>query len=268
VLKAGQKLRALREDLGLTIRDVETASARIADRHGNEDFAISLSRLSDIETKGMLPSIYRFYSLAVIYRLDLRELLSWYGVNANEVAADLALVAPPRSHKVEALGSTLAVRMPVKLDPAFDSRRTSNLGRMIERWGVVPLAFLAQFANTKYTYGYIGSEDFTMYPLLLPGSFVQIDESKNQVGSGMWRAEYERPIYFVETREGYRCCWCTRKGEQIVLQPHPLSPVAVRILRHPQDAEVIGQVVGVAMRLGEWQAAPNGSGSKELPARN
>lgn len=268
MLKAGQKLRTVREQLGLTIRDVEAASARIADHHGNEDFALSLSRLSDIETKGVVPNIYRLYSLAVIYRLELRELLDWYGVCVDDTAADLARVAPPRSHKVEALGDLLTVRMPVKLDPGFDPRRTSNLGRMIERWGVVPLAFLTQFASTKYTYAYLGSEDFTMYPLLLPGSFLQIDESKNQVSNGMWRSEYERPVYFVETREGYRCCWCTLKGEQIVLQPHPLSPVAVRILRHPRDAEVIGQVVGVAMRLGDWQAASNGSGSKGLPAPN
>jgi hypothetical protein len=44
-----------------------------------------------------------------------------------------------------------------------------------------------------------------------------------------------------------------RRGE-IILQSHPLSPVPARILKHPQDAEVVGQVVGVAMRLGEWYA--------------
>ena len=38
------------------MRDVEAASGRIAARHGNEDFAISPSRLSDIETKGILPN--------------------------------------------------------------------------------------------------------------------------------------------------------------------------------------------------------------------
>ena len=65
-LTAGQRLRALREQLGLTIRDVEAASVRIASKHSNEDFALSLSRLSDIETKGILPSLYRLYSLAVV----------------------------------------------------------------------------------------------------------------------------------------------------------------------------------------------------------
>jgi len=246
----------LREELGFTIRDVEAASGRIAAKHGNEDFAISPSRLSDIETKGILPNVYRLYSLSVTYRRDLREILSWYGIDVNETAADLGLVEPRRSHVSEALESTLAVNVPVRLDPGFDSRRTMNLGRMIERWGLVPLAYLAQFSNTKYTYGYIGSEDFTMYPILLPGSFLQIDEAQNAVAESNWRSEYERPIYFVETRDGHTACWCALKGDQIILQPHPLSPVPVRMLKHPQEAEVVGQVVGMAMRLGEWRPAP------------
>ncbi|MGO9689439.1 MAG: hypothetical protein ACLP2X_12975, partial [Syntrophobacteraceae bacterium] len=96
----------------------------------------------------------------------------------------------------------------------------------------------------------IGNEDFTMYPILPPGSFVQVDESRRRVVERQWRSEYERPIYFVETRDGFTCCWCSFRLNSLVLQPHPLSPVQVRVLKHPQEAEVIGQVVGVAMRIG------------------
>ncbi|HEU5453520.1 MAG TPA: helix-turn-helix transcriptional regulator [Terriglobales bacterium] len=263
MLNSGQRLRALREQLGLTIRDVETASTRIAERHGNQEFAVALSRLSDIETKGIVPSIYRLYSLAIIYRRDFRELLSWYGVDLDLAGSDAALAEPPRSHATGDMElAQNSVRMPVRLDPSFDLTRTSNLSRMVERWASVPLAYLAQFENSEYTYGYIGAEDFTMYPLLMPGSFLQVDESRNKVVEGMWRTEYERPIYFVETREGHTCCWCSVKRDSIVLQPHPLSPVAVRIMRHPQDAEVIGQVVGVAMRLGDWRPLPSSPASK------
>ena len=116
--------------------------------------------------------------------------------------------------------------------------------------------------------GYIGAEDFTMYPILPPGSFVQVDESKNKAREGAWRTEFERPIYFVETREGFVCSWCQVRRENIVLQPHPLSPVPVRILRHPQEAEIIGQVVGVAMRLGDWHvpgSPPEPTVRAELP---
>ena len=254
MLPAGKSLRTLREKLGLTMRDIEMSSARMAEKYRNEEFSIPPSRLSDIETKGVLPSIFRIYALAVIYRRDMRELLAWYGVDMNNMAADLGVISPPRSHLSEALSGLASVQVPIRMDPAFDQQRTSNLGRMVEQWGLVPLSYLAQFAHTEFTYGYIGHEDFTMYPILPPGSFIQVDESKNKVAEGLWRSEYERPIYFVETRDGYTCCWCSMRKDEIILQPHPLAPVAVRILRHPQEAEVLGQVVGVAMKLTGWHA--------------
>jgi transcriptional regulator with XRE-family HTH domain len=268
MLSAGQNLRGLREQLGLTMRDVENASIRIGNKYRNEEFVITPSRLSDIETKGIVPSIYRLYSLAVIYRRDPREILTWYGIDLNQTAADLSLSIPPKSHVASAPQSAVEVQIPVRVDPSFDARRTANLGRVVEQWGLVPLAYLAQFVNQGFTYGYIGSEDFSMYPILPPGSFIQVDESRNRVVEGNWRSEYERPIYFVETRDGHTCCWCALKRENLILQPHPLSPVSVRILRHPQEAEVIGQVVGVAMKLGEWLAVESLSTPKVQQALN
>ncbi|MGO9086758.1 MAG: helix-turn-helix domain-containing protein [Candidatus Sulfotelmatobacter sp.] len=268
MLPPGKSLRALREKLGLTMRDVENSSARLAEKYRNEEFYIPPSRLSDIETKGILPNIHRLYALSVIYRRDPRELLNWYGVDLNNMAADLGLVSPPKSHVSDALAGLSSVQVPLRMDPAFDDRRTTDLGRMVEQWGLVPFAYLAQFANSDFTYGYIGTQDFTMFPILCPGSFVQVDEAKNTVVEGAWRSEYERPIYFVETRDGHTCCWCSMSREDIILQPHPLSPVPVRVLRHSQDAEVVGQVVGVAMKLTEWRALDSSPGSKAPPALN
>jgi transcriptional regulator with XRE-family HTH domain len=253
ILAAGLNLRGLRERLGLTMREVESASARIAERHGNEEFGVSPSRLSDIETKGLVPSIFRLYSLAIVYRSDLRELLAWYGIDLSLSAADLQLNLPPKSHIEETLQGTAKVAIPTRLDPSFDPRRSANLSRMVEQWGSVPLGYLANLSQDKYMYGYVGSEDFTMYPLLPPGTFLQVDEARNKIEQALWRSELERPIYFVETRDGYTCCWCSLKGNDIVLHSHPLSPVPVRVLRHPREAEVIGQVVGIALKLGEWR---------------
>lgn len=237
------------------MRDVEHATVKIAERHGNTEFLIPPSRLSDIETKSITPSIYRFYSLAVVYHQDIRDLLGVFGVDLNEMAADIDPSISTQSHLLNSLASISAVNMPVRLNSEFDARRTSNFSPMVERWGAVPLSYLAQLANNQFCYAYIGTQDFTMYPILLPGTFVQIDESKNQVATGPWRSEYERPIYFVETREGYICCWCAMHREGILLQPHPLSKVSARLLKFPQAAEVIGQVVGIAMRLEERHSA-------------
>jgi len=251
-LNGGQRLRALRETLGYRMRDVELASNQIAQRFESDEFAIPPSRLSDIETKGIIPSIFRLYSFAAIYRREYRELLSFYGLELDGISADISFGHPQKSHVSEASSNVRQMRMPTKLDPGFSLQKTTDLGRVIEQWGIVPMSYLALFADDRYTYGYIGSEDFTMYPILPPGSFVQVDEAKNKVGEGSWRSEYERPIYFVEKRDGFTCCWCSMKRDSIVLQSHPLSPVSVRVLKYPQEAEILGQVVGVAMRLGDW----------------
>jgi transcriptional regulator with XRE-family HTH domain len=268
MIPGGHNLRLLREKLGLTMRDIETASDRIALQRKNEEYLIPISRLSDFETKGVIPSIYRLYSLAVIYRRDFRELLSWYGVDLNISIADLEVATPPRSHLSQALVNAQSVQIPVRLDPGFDVRKTMNFGRMVEQWGTVPLMYLEQFSKINYTYGYVGSEDLTMYPILPPGSFIQVDEARSKVVEGGWRSEYERPIYFVETREGYICCWCTVGREETILQSHPLSPVPPRVVRNSQT-EIVGQVVGVAMRLGEWRSvADSAPALKEHEALN
>jgi len=248
----GGRLRNAREKLGLTMRDVETATVRIARQYEDEEYIIAPSRLSDIETKGVLPSIFRLYSFSVVYGIDIRDILNWYGIDVNNAGCDNSAAPHLRSHTVAASQSATAVKMPPQLEPLFDSQRIPNLERSVERWGLVPLSYLSHLADTKYTYGYIGEQDFTMYPLLPPGTFVQVDESRNKVAEGRWKSEHERPVYFVETRDGFTCCWCALNKDKIVLQSHPLSPVPPRMLRHPQEAEVLGQVVGVAMKLGEF----------------
>ena len=77
---AGARLRNRRQQLGLSIRDVHLSSTQIASELGNGHFVISVSRLSEIETRGAVPGIYRLHSLAAIYKVPLQELLSWYGV--------------------------------------------------------------------------------------------------------------------------------------------------------------------------------------------
>jgi transcriptional regulator with XRE-family HTH domain len=94
MLASGVNLRTLRERLGLTMRDVEIASTRIAERRRSDEFVVNPSRLSDIENKGLVPSIYRLYSLAVIYRRDLGEILSYYGLDLKAMGVTVTGFSP------------------------------------------------------------------------------------------------------------------------------------------------------------------------------
>ena len=98
MVTAGSTLRQMREKLGLTMRDVETASERLARKRGNVGYFVPISRLSDVETKGITPSIYRLYTLAIIYHNDFRYLLRLYGVEMELEVSDLEITSPPKSH--------------------------------------------------------------------------------------------------------------------------------------------------------------------------
>jgi len=91
--------------------------------------------------------------------------------------------------------------------------------------------------------------DYSLFPVILPGSFLQIDPTETKIKTGVWRQELERPIYFIELRDGYACGWCELKDGQLILVPHITSPQPIRRFSHLDEAEIIGRVTGVAMRI-------------------
>jgi hypothetical protein len=193
--------------------------------------------------------LHRLYSLCAIYRLDLGEVLGWYGVDLAQILQDGSYAKPPKTHPIGATGSRRgSVALPLKLEPGVDFRRTTYLSRVIQQWGRLPLSLLDNLDIEECRYGVIGSDDFRMFPLLRPGTLVQIDENQREIQTAGWMNEFDRPIYFFELREGYACCWCSLANEHLILQPHSQSPCEPIVLKL-QDADVVGRVIGVAMQL-------------------
>ena len=247
---AGQKLRRVRERLNLRVRDVEQASLKIAEKYQNDEFAVLINRVSEIENRGLVPTLYKLYSLCAIYRLDLQQVLEWYGITLAALPADSAFAEVPRTHPVGFQANVEGeVLLPLSLDPGIDIHRTTYLSRMIQRWGKLPLMFLDGLDLKDHRYAFIGTEDWFMFPLLQPGSFVVIDETRRKVVNSGWTNEFDRPIYFLESRQGYACAWCSLNEDQLILQPHPASMCSPEVHAYPADIDVVGQVMGVAMRL-------------------
>ncbi len=91
----GHGLRQIREELSLTLKDVETRSREIAAARQNPEYLFTAGRLSQVENSFSLPSLYKLASLSQIYRISYRELLRLYGVDAVDGhAAVQALGAP------------------------------------------------------------------------------------------------------------------------------------------------------------------------------
>ena len=111
-MDAGLRLKRIRENLGLRYRQVEQASNLIAARRGSAEFVVGLSRLADIENKGVVPSLHRLYSLCAIYRLDMGEVLEWYGVDLAQILQDGSYANPAQD------------------PPRRRARRPARLGRL------------------------------------------------------------------------------------------------------------------------------------------
>ena len=90
-----------------------------------------------------------------------------------------------------------------------------------------------------------------MWPLIRPGSIVQIDGNQRKVLPVKWENEHERPIYFVELRDEYICSWCEIREGHLLAVPYPNSRCEIRRFPYPREADIIGRVTGVAMRLVE-----------------
>ena len=242
----GERLRKIRERLKLTYRDVERASQELARRRGSTEFLIPLSRLADIENAGKVPSLFRLYTLCAVYRLEFHDVLHWYGVPVELLAADSLHIQLDETHP---LPKKTSGSVTIPNAPEIDLTKTTFLSHLIRQWGKVPLSFLNGLDVKQHRYGLVGLEDWSMFPILRPGSLVLIDEGRRKIARGGWTSEFDRPIYFFEHREGFACGWCTLASDRLVVQPHPASEKLPMFFRFPEEIDVIGQITGVAMLL-------------------
>ena len=202
-----EQLKDLRSRLGITTRDVAEFSQRIAEAEGNPEFQISNAWLTQIENSDSVPSIFKLYSLSAIYRMKFTDLLRLYGLDLQRLGLHQLAAPLPHTHltTLEVYDAERTVSFPIRFDRSFELDNTNLLSRMVELWGEVPIALIQHLDIRHSQYGYVGLEDYTLYPLLRPGSFVQIDSRVRKVQPLRRRTEFDRPIRSEERRVGKEC---------------------------------------------------------------
>ena len=249
---AGKRLKLLREKLGLTTREVEEKSRQIARERGNGEYYVSHTWVTDIENGEYTPSIYKFYTFSAVYHCPYDVIVSFFGLSMADLKRYQVSLGVPNTHLLVPGAGTAegdSVSLPVRFKREFQLEKTHLLAEVVEKWDLLPVGFLQHLDLRKSMYGYVGLEDYTLYPLIRPGSLVQIDASQRKLSAEKWKTEFDRPVYFVELRSGYVCSWCQVDRGQLLVIPHPQSHQDVRRFDHPSQAEIVGRVTGVAMRI-------------------
>lgn len=251
--EGGKLLKAERMRVRLSTRDVERLSRKIADEKKSRDYYISHAWLTDAENGAYAPSIFKLYSLSVIYKRQYDEILGFFGIRLSDIVHEQMWLTLPNTHLigVQSAIPSSPVHIPAHLREKIDLGKTNLVSQMFSQWGGMPVSLFAGKAHADLVYGYVGTEDFTLFPLIRPGSFVQIDARQTKVERGGWHNEFDRPIYFVELRDSYACSWCEPQQGRLLLIPYPQSRNQVREVRFPGDAGIVGRVTAVSMRIAE-----------------
>jgi len=118
----------------------------------------------------------------------------------------------------------------------------SALRRLLSIWSEVPLLLMLDVDWQRGPLVLIGTEDRMMWPLLPPGSLLQLDQQTRTIVDGSF-SEFERPIYLIEYRNRFYCCHAQRRGETLRLISHSGSPAAIPIPF--KEARVRGQLTTI-----------------------
>ena len=117
----------------------------------------------------------------------------------------------------------------------------SAMRGLISGWADVPLLLMLDVDWDRGPLVLIGFADRMMWPLLPPGSLLQLDAKVRTIAGGSW-PEFERPIYLIEFRGRFYCCHAQRRGETLRLISHLESPSRPTISIPFKEARVRGQV--------------------------
>ena len=257
-LDFGKRLRAEREYLRLSLRQVQELSRGIVAQRKNSEYYIAHSSLADFENGKQIPNIYKLYSLSVIYGRQYDKLATLFDVPVGEAEKDHKALVFPQTYLVGAASefSEAAIVSSRELRERLRFERTNLLSKILEKWKDVPPSLLEPIDWRDSLYGYIGIEDYTLDPIVRPGSFVQIDSRQKTIPPANWRDDFDRPIFFFELRDRYVCSWCELYGNRLILVPTAHSHGHVRHIQYPSDATIVGRVTGVAMRIAEARESP------------
>ncbi len=246
---AGQELKTLRNRRDITVREVEHASRRIADVKGDKRFCVSNGWLAQLENGVSEPSMWKLFSLSVIYRANFLELLRLYNVDVDD------------KEKYESIAEPYLTQL------ISHSHTSAEIAHSTTSLATTPI-LEADHNSTHIIYAHLGLADFTMNPMIRPGALLKIDTSQNKLLTNGWHNEYERPIYFIELRQAYACGWCELQSDQLLIIPHHSSSVSVRRFTYPREAEIVGRVVGYNTPCVDVESQAESRRVKAIPAKH
>lgn len=119
--------------------------------------------------------------------------------------------------------------------------RESATSRLLTAWADAPMLLMQEEDWEDGPLVVVGLSDRMLWPLLPPGSLLRLDSKSRKIEDRSW-PEFERPIYLIEHRDRFYCCYAQRRGDMLRLISHLESPAPPSFSVPYKDARVRGQL--------------------------
>jgi hypothetical protein len=119
--------------------------------------------------------------------------------------------------------------------------RDNPTNRLLTAWAEAPLLLMLEDDWENGPLVVVGLSDTMLWPLLPPGSLVRLDTKVRTIEDRSW-PEFERPIYLIECRGKFHCCYAQRRGDMLRLISHLESPDPPSISVPYKEVRVRGRI--------------------------
>ncbi len=215
---------------------------------GNEAaFLLHRTFLSDVQSKGITPSMHRLQALAAALGVSLGQTYKFFRLDLDALPRLQAMLHRQRTHPVRTaiFNPENSIRLPIL--PASPVERNMYLSDIALGWIDVAAGVLAHWRDRRSVrYVRIGLGDGTSYPFLPPGAYVQIEPVKSRLPLESFDPD---TYYLVSHRFGYSCCKCFLENRNLFLQPSKESGYPTLEVSYPDHAHVLGRATALVSRV-------------------
>jgi hypothetical protein len=245
----GELLQRARTKMNLSLREAAMMSRRIGEVLNNPTYGISASSLCDYEQSNKPPrDFHKVITLCSLYGFQFHTFLNTIGVAHNDAGTQ----AMP-DHCMPRI-----VRSTVIEDTGEQRADTGFLEQLLEQFQEVPLFLRNSFewlsTSAKISlddFFWIGGQGDPLHPYLANGLIALVNRRRKTALHFASKPLWQQPIYIILKRDGtYLAACCGAENGTLVIHPYTQDFHRPLSFRNHQDAEIVGQIVAVARKLG------------------
>jgi len=243
-------LKKARLRAGLSFRSASKLSREIAKTLADERYFASAGTLSDYEAGDKLPRhIHKLFTLSIIYSIAFRALLRWFGIEVDDGGRN-AIVSETNA----SLGIPASTR---RIGRSNGEQSANFFESMQKRFGDLPLFLGSALPSLSGILRIslrdvfrMGGQANPLHPALRGAVFVLVNRRSKKPRISPRMPLWTQPLYLLQNRDGsYLAASCATEEGRLVVYAYPLDFTERQPVRRQIDADVVGQIVGVARSL-------------------